>query len=274
MELPIDVGSLFLPDCFEWLRQASDDPDAEVMGDLLCIRQLVPSSIKMPTHMEDVLLFFGIPADYSGDPQRLWEKVSWIRQFVFDEMQALTGDEYRLDWSRRDGSLCIWYRSRDLRQDASRDLTFVRENTLPIIDNAEIRESAVHGFGLFATAPIRACTTLATLDGQWMSYDEYVLLRERLGRGLGRMRNHYFSEYTAVGSKVLVRPFRTTFSLINHSPDPNLMLMFGRGRPEVVAIHGIEPGDELFLDYREQTVPLSSCDQSRLSFLANPLVET
>ncbi len=187
--LPFDTGSLFIPAAYQWRDTAKADSQAEIMGDMLRIRTIVPySGLTTPFR---ILQYFGIPVDLQRVGEHVWEFVEDVRMQVFQEMLSLTGEEYRLDWSRRDRDFCLWYRDRNQQRDATRSLQFVRDNTVPVIREAEINESGVHGFGLFATVPILANTLLSELDGQVLNYDDYKKLRVRLGFGLGRLRSHF-----------------------------------------------------------------------------------
>lgn len=136
--------NFFVPACERWKQEALNDQGSEYLGDMLRIRTLVQDG-RSP---QAILRFFGLP-DH-GHPDRLFDIVGDVQLQVFTEMLALTGEEYRIDWSRRDGSFCLWYRDRDHRRDATRDLLFVRANTKVLSAGAEIRNSPVHGFGLFA----------------------------------------------------------------------------------------------------------------------------
>ena len=63
-----------------------------------------------------------------------------------------------------------------------------------------------------------------------------------------------FMEWNALDTEtLLIRPFRTKYSYINHSRSPNTML--ARFPLRLTAIFDIDPGDELTIDYRRE--PLS-----------------
>ncbi len=122
-----------------------------------------------------------------------------------------------------------------------------------VIDNitvGRIGPSAVHGRGLFATDDLVEGQILGVLDGQvmdWDFYDELVAARN-LDRVLTEA---FFMEWNALSpTTLLVRPFRTKYSFINHSRTPNLTLVPHPLR--VVAKRAIKAGEELLLDYREE----------------------
>lgn len=52
---------------------------------------------------------------------------------------------------------------------------------------------------------------------------------------------------------LLVRPFRTFYSLINHSRAPNLFV--SQNPLSIVVSLAIKKGDELFIDYRKEPLP-------------------
>ncbi|EGQ63713.1 hypothetical protein GGI1_21152 [Acidithiobacillus sp. GGI-221] len=182
---------------------------------------------------------------------------------VYEEMLALTGEEYRVDWSRQDSAFCLWYRDRDHSRDATRDLLFVRTNTKALFCGAEIRNSPVHGFGLFASRKWSAGEVPCDrMDGQILSHDEYEQLQMRMAPALGRMRNFFFMEWNALpGNMLLARPFRTSYSYINHSPEPNLKVAFDGLAPckgaslSLVVLRDIQPDEEFTLDYRLEPLP-------------------
>ena len=245
--LPFDSSSLFIPACERWKREALAISNQEYLGDMLRIHTLLESARNPKT----ILRYFGLQGDLSQD--RAFDLVGDIQMQVFTEMLAITGEEYRIDWSRQDGAFCLWYRHRDHRRDATRDLHFVQTHTKALFDGAEIRNSPLHGFGLFALREWKAGDVLcARLDGQVLSHDEYELLQSRLAPGLGRMRGFFFMEWNALpNDKLLARPFRTTYSYINHSVQPNLAVK----DLSLVAVRDIHAEEEFTLDYRLEPLP-------------------
>jgi hypothetical protein len=206
---------------------------------------------------------------------RLFDLICDAQLQVFTEMLALTGEEYRIDWSRRDGAFCLWFRDRDHRRDATRDLHFARTHTKPLFEGAEIRNSPIHGFGLFATRDWSpGDIPCARLDGQALSYEEYELLRARLTPALGRMRKFFFMEWNALpGDMLLARPFRTTYSFINHSPVPNLELLSTGENLSIVVVRKVDANEEFTLDYRKEPLPRGYFETPHSGYLVPGIME-
>ena len=122
-----------------------------------------------------------------------------------------------------------------------------------IIDNMAntyVDESRVHGRGLFASREMPAGTVLGVLDGQVMDWEQYDRLRSTVTGCYPAL----FFEWNCISpNTLLVRPFRTKYSFINHSREPNVALV--RFPLRVVAIKDLAPGDELLLDYRTEPLP-------------------
>lgn len=253
---PFDSAQLFIPACERWKSEAVDSPDHEYLGDMLRIRTITQCGREPKT----ILGYFGVEWN-SLSPDRAFDKVGDIEMQVYEEILALTGEEYRLDWSRRDGAFCLWYRDRDNRRDATRDLLFVRTNTKALFGGSEIRNSPVHGFGLFALRKWSAGEVPCDhLDGQVLSHDEYEQLQSRMAPALGRMRHFFFMEWNALPDDILLaRPFRTSYSYINHSSEPNLKLSLVESNDglklSLVVLRGIHPDEEITLDYRKEPLP-------------------
>lgn len=119
-----------------------------------------------------------------------------------------------------------------------------------VVDNIPrtlIGRSALHGFGLFATEAIPAGTILCILDGQIIMWDSYnkTLAQSPFGSYSGPL----FLEWNALDTEtLLVRPFRTKYSYINHSRCPNTVLR--RFPLALIAALDLKRGDELTIDYR------------------------
>jgi hypothetical protein len=254
--LPFDSGALFIPACERWKSEAVNDPDQEYLGDMLRIRTITGLG-RSPTA---ILHYFGLQAGLiasNRSQDQLFDQIGDIQLQVFEEMLALTGEEYRVDWSRHDGAFCLWYRDRDHRRDATRDLLFVRTNAKALFGGAEIRNSPVHGFGLFALRKWSAGEVPCNrLDGQVLSHDEYEQLQLRMAPALGRMRHFFFMEWNALPDDMLLaRPFRTSYSFINHSPEPNLKVSFDGNYLSLVVLRDIQTDEEFTLDYRLEPLP-------------------
>lgn len=123
-----------------------------------------------------------------------------------------------------------------------------------IIDNVklgQIKESTIHGHGLFAISNIKKGTVLGFLDGQLFKKSDYYSLMDLVKEDIYDVKNYLFMEWNAITEKILlVRAFRTKYSFINHSRTPNIKIYHNPIR--LVAICDIDSGDELFLDYREE----------------------
>ena len=114
------------------------------------------------------------------------------------------------------------------------------------IDNIEVGEagpSKIHGIGLFATDFIAKGEVLCGLDGQRVPFD--------LNGDMEKSR-----EWNALpGNMLLVRAYKTKYSLINHSRAPNLELTHHGFTLTIVALRDIEQGEELTLDYLKENLP-------------------
>lgn len=133
--------------------------------------------------------------------------------------------------------------------DVSLELTDVVDN----IKKSTISESPIHHLGLFATEAIVPGEVLGFLDGQVVSWR----LQQKYGLSY---------EWNALSDEILlVRPYRTKYSYINHSREPNLELASEPLR--VVALRKIQRGEELTLDYRGESLPLDYLEGHGKSFL-------
>lgn len=106
--------------------------------------------------------------------------------------------------------------------------------------NTYIDTSQIHGLGLFAKIELKKGDILGLLDGQivdWELQTKYSLSYE----------------WNAISdNKLLVRPYRTKYSYINHSRQPNLLILYNPIR--VVADEDIPKNTELSLDYRSESL--------------------
>lgn len=127
-----------------------------------------------------------------------------------------------------------------------KNIEFPKNTQIPndVIDNITstyIAPSFIHGLGLFADLDIDAGVVLGTLDGQQISWDLYT-------------KQELAFEWNAIQPEVLlVRPYRTKYSYINHSRDPNLLLDTNPLR--VISKRFIRKGEEVTLDYRCEPLP-------------------
>ncbi|WP_419770582.1 MAG: SET domain-containing protein-lysine N-methyltransferase [Candidatus Marinarcus sp.] len=113
-----------------------------------------------------------------------------------------------------------------------------------VIDNLKfsyISKSSIHGNGLFANADIDENITLGELDGQFIQWDLH--------------KEYDFTlEWNAITKNILlVRPYRTKYSFINHSREPNLEIHYNPLR--IITKKSIKLNEELTLDYRKEPLP-------------------
>lgn len=122
-------------------------------------------------------------------------------------------------------------------------------NEIDIIDNIPntiIGSSTIHGKGLFSAVPIPAGAILVLLDGQLIPLAKQRIVNADI------CASH--CEWNAVSKDMLlVRAFRTKYSFINHSNNPNLRLEYNPLR--IVVSSDLNRGDELTLDYNKEPLP-------------------
>jgi len=119
-------------------------------------------------------------------------------------------------------------------------------NIIDNIPNTKIAESAIHGKGLFSEAAIPSGAILAVLDGQLIPLAKQQIVTSDI------CVSH--CEWNAVSKDMLlVRTFRTKYSFINHSLNPNLRLEYNPLR--IVVSSDLSKGDELTLDYNKEPLP-------------------
>lgn len=118
-----------------------------------------------------------------------------------------------------------------------------------VVDNiafSVIQKSKRHGLGLFSSRDLRKGEILGTLDGQYISKELYEQIKKQTPANL---HDYLFVEWNAISPfTLLVRNFRTKYSFINHSRQPNLKIYI-----DDMSIRTIEPipkNWELTLDYR------------------------
>lgn len=120
------------------------------------------------------------------------------------------------------------------------------------IDGSDIRPSAIHGHGLFATREVAGGAVLAELDGQHVAQASFEAFRR--AQPYGGDSEDLCMEWNALSvDELLLRPFRTKYGFINHSRTPNLELAHGPLR--LVAARRIAAGEEFTLDYRREPLP-------------------
>jgi diguanylate cyclase (GGDEF)-like protein len=135
-------------------------------------------------------------------------------------------------------------------------LDFVLENVIDNIEHTEIKPSELHGFGLFAKYDMPKHKVLCKLTGQIMTKQSYTGLVERLTPYLEDLSFYFLMECNHVSNprNLMVRAFRTKWSYVNHSTEPNCEFEIDTGI--LYAKREIKAGEELTFDYRVE--PLDS----------------
>ncbi len=114
-----------------------------------------------------------------------------------------------------------------------------------------VRDSAIHGAGVFATRRIPAGTRLVEYRGERISHEE----ADRRYADRPATDNHTFlftvDERTVIDGGVGGSAAR----FINHGCQPNCRAVIVRGRVFIEAIADIRPGEELVYDYRLERDP-------------------
>lgn len=122
-----------------------------------------------------------------------------------------------------------------------------------VVDNmpaGRIGRSDTHGHGLFARYDVPKGAVVGTMDdGQVIGWDDFDALVARHSDGLGASSD-LLMEWNALSEDtLLVRPFRTKYSFVNHSRTPNVRI--ARHPLRLVALRDIAEGEEFLLDYRK-----------------------
>lgn len=109
----------------------------------------------------------------------------------------------------------------------------------------EVRDSGVHGRGVYALVPIEAGARIIEYTGEIISWDEAV---ERHPHDPAQP-NHTF--YFHLDSGMVIDGLRGNIARwINHACEPNCEADEVDGRVFVHALRDLAPGEELFYDYR------------------------
>ncbi len=122
--------------------------------------------------------------------------------------------------------------------------------SMPLPEWVELRESAIHGSGLFAAKPIPRGTRILEYVGERINKTEgYRRAMRQLRRAAkGREGAVYIFEISRrwdLDGNVPWNPAR----LINHSCQPNCETRIDRGRVWIYSKRRIVPGEELSYDY-------------------------
>lgn len=120
----------------------------------------------------------------------------------------------------------------------------------------------MHGFGTFTGRDLHAGEFIVELDGQIATTGEMAQILKATRAGMHeKLLNYFFLEWNFIPdfdnyNRVLLRPFRTVYSYINHSRQPNCKIIGHYPRKMwVETITDVPAGKELFLDYREESIP-------------------
>ncbi len=127
------------------------------------------------------------------------------------------------------------------------------ERMIETIPDAYLAPSQLQGQGLYTRRPWAGDEVLCVLDGQVVEATRYPVLLTEM-------------EWNALpGKMLLVRPLRTSYGFINHSPDPNLEI--GTDYRTIRAVRAIGAGEELTLDYAAQPVPDGYLEREDTTFM-------
>jgi SET domain-containing protein len=106
-----------------------------------------------------------------------------------------------------------------------------------------VQPSLIDGQGAFAAEPIPALKKIGEIRGEAISVAEARIRATRTER----VMIVELSERRAIDFSKSADPMRYT----NHSCGPNARLCIRNGRVEFYALHNIEPGDEVTVNYGE-----------------------
>ena len=109
----------------------------------------------------------------------------------------------------------------------------------------EVRDSGVHGRGVYAAAPISAGAKIIEYTGERISWEEAV---DRHPHDPSQP-NHTFYFHIEGGQVIDALYGGNDARWINHACEPNCEADEVDGRVFIKALRDIEPGEELFYDY-------------------------
>nr|WP_298728813.1 SET domain-containing protein-lysine N-methyltransferase [uncultured Steroidobacter sp.] len=110
----------------------------------------------------------------------------------------------------------------------------------------EARDSAIHGRGVYAVAPIKKGTRILEYLGERISHGEADARYEKKGEDDGHTFLFIASNRTVIDAGVNGNDAR----FINHSCNPNCETVIENSRVFIDAIRNIKPGEELGYDYQ------------------------
>jgi SET domain-containing protein len=111
-----------------------------------------------------------------------------------------------------------------------------------------VRNSAIHGRGVFAARTIRKGTRIVEYTGERINDDEADRRYDE-----ANMRRHHTFLFTLTSKTVVDGSPETgggDASFINHSCQPNCEALIGEGEIHIYALQTIYPGTELLYDYQ------------------------
>ncbi|MDN3918761.1 SET domain-containing protein [Roseateles violae] len=109
----------------------------------------------------------------------------------------------------------------------------------------QVRNSGVHGRGVYAVAPIPAGTVIIEYTGERISWDEAL---DRHPHD-PKQPNHTFYFQLETGEVIDALHGGNSARWINHACEPNCEADEVDGRVFVKALRDLRPGEELFYDY-------------------------
>jgi len=124
-----------------------------------------------------------------------------------------------------------------------------RVASLPRIESSpliESRNSAIHGTGVYAVAPIKKGARIIEYIGERISHAEADRRYEKKGTDDGHTFLFIASNRTVIDATDGGNDAR----FINHSCNPNCETVIEQNRVFIEAIRSIKPGDELGYDYQ------------------------
>jgi SET domain-containing protein len=109
-----------------------------------------------------------------------------------------------------------------------------------------VRRSGVHGKGVFALRAISAGETVAEYTGEVITWEEALRRHPHDPKD----PHHTFYFHLECGNVIDARTRGNSSRWINHSCNPNCLSDEVQGRVFIRVLRDIQPGQELFYDYR------------------------
>jgi len=107
-----------------------------------------------------------------------------------------------------------------------------------------VRQSSVHGKGVFAVRPLEAGERVLQYKGEIVSWRNAVRRHQREG-----IEGHTFLFGLSDGSVIDGSRGGNSARWLNHSCTPNCETVEDNGRIFIDTLRAIEPGEELFIEY-------------------------